>query len=86
MKRPIPACLPDGRFYCGYGNHAIADDEYFYTLNPLGGYGKSELLCCETCIRKPENDDARQRMIECAGATELLHDNDERSVSARRYR
>ena len=72
MKREILAArLPSGRFYCGYGNHAIADDEYFYTVNPLGGYGMSELLCCEKCIRKPENNNTRQRMIECAGAKEL---------------
>ena len=76
MKREIlEARLPDGRFYCGYGYHPIADDEWFYTINPLGGYGRSELLCCETCIRKPENKGARDRMIECANATELIDGN-----------
>ena len=63
----LPAILPDGRFYCGYGDHGIADDEYFYTINSLGGYGRSELLCCETCIKKPEHIDAKNRVIECAG-------------------
>ena len=70
MKEILPARLPDGRFYCGYGDHVIPDEDYFYTINPLGGYGRSELLCCETCIRKPENNDARQRMMD-AGAKEL---------------
>src|SRR5258705_5073787 len=50
--------------------HVIAHGDYFYTINPEGGYGRSEVLCCEECIRKPENDVLRQRMIE-AGATEL---------------
>lgn len=56
---------------CAFGEHIIADDEYYYTINPAFGYGfKVECLCCETCIRKPENAVARQRMID-AGAKEL---------------
>jgi hypothetical protein len=60
MKAPI----------CAYGNHEIADDEWFYTINPEGGYGRGEVLCCDACIRKPENSYVRQRMID-AGAKEL---------------
>lgn len=66
----LPARLPDGRLYCGCGDHAIVDDEWFYVVNPLGGYGRSELLCCATCIMKPENNEIRKRMID-AGAKEL---------------
>ena len=54
-----------------FGNHVITDDAYFYTVNPEGGYGRPEALCCEACIRKPENYLVRQRMID-AGAKELL--------------
>jgi len=49
---------------------SIEDD--FYTVNPDGGYDRNEVLCCETCIRKPENNEVRKRMIECAGCTELI--------------
>ena len=55
---------------CSAGAHIIADDEYFYTINPAGGYGRPEFLCCETCIKKQEFIDLKQRMIE-AGAKEL---------------
>jgi hypothetical protein len=55
---------------CTWGEHVIADDEYYYTINPEGGYGSPEALCCEKCIRKPENEYIRQRMID-AGAKEL---------------
>lgn len=52
------------------GGHEIKDDEYFYIINPEGGYGGPEVLCCEACIKKPEYAGMRQRMID-AGASEL---------------
>lgn len=55
--------------YCSYGQHVIHG--YFYTINPQGGYGRDEVLCCEECICKSENKDARDRMIE-VGAKELM--------------
>lgn len=51
--------------------HPIRSDERFYVINPEGGYGRPELLCCETCICKPEFSGLRQRMID-AGAKELV--------------
>lgn len=68
---PKRSCTDDGAPICTIGDHLIEDDVWFYTINPLGGYGRDEVLCCERCIRKPENIFARERMIE-AGAKELL--------------
>ena len=65
------SCTPKGEPMCTYGEHVIDDADFFYTVNPFGGYGMSEVLCCEACIKRPENSEIRQRMIE-AGATELL--------------
>lgn len=62
---------PIDRAYCAFGHHLIGDGDYFYTVNPEGGYGLREVLCCEACIRKPENAEVRRRMIEIAGCTEL---------------
>ena len=59
MKKPV--CV---------GKHVIPDDHWYYTINPEGGYGMGEALCCEACIRKPEFKNLRQRMID-AGAKEL---------------
>ena len=56
----------NGRLYCAYGDHPIANDVHVYTTNPLDDYGRRELLCCEPCIRKPENAGAMQKMLECA--------------------
>ena len=64
--------LPDGRAYCGVGDHPIGDGAWVYTVNPDGGYGRSELLCCARCIRRAENMEIRLRMIECSGAKELM--------------
>jgi hypothetical protein len=55
---------------CVGGGHVIADDQYFYTINPEGGYGQGEVLCCDVCIRKPENAELRRRMVDL-GAAEL---------------
>ena len=52
------------------GGHAIPPGEYYYTINPAGGYGRAEVLCCEVCIKKPEYEGLRQRMVD-AGAKEL---------------
>lgn len=71
MPEPKRSCLSDGSPICTFGAHVIADEEYFYCVNPLGGYGRDEVLCCDTCIRKPENKEIRRRLIECAGVTEL---------------
>ena len=56
--------------FCSGGNHYIQDADHFYTINPEGGYGLGEVLCCETCIKKSENLWFRHRMI-VAGAEEL---------------
>jgi len=64
MSKPKRSCLPDGTPVCTVGGHPIGDDEYFYTLNSVGGYGRDEVLCCEACIKKPENSGARERMRE----------------------
>ena len=70
MKRvPKEARAEDGTPICIF-KHPIGDEDWFYTINPVGGYGLDEVLCCDTCIRKPENYVLRQRMID-AGATEL---------------
>jgi len=55
---------------CSYCKRAILNKDYFYVINPSGGYGLGEVLCCESCIRKPENNVIRQRMVD-AGAKEL---------------
>lgn len=68
---PKYSCLQDGTPVCTVGGHIIADDDYAYTVNPRGGYGRDEVLCCESCIRKPENAEIRQRMVD-AGAKELV--------------
>lgn len=47
---------------CAYGEHSIGDDEYYYVVNPAGGYGLGEVLCCESCIKLPENSVAAERM------------------------
>jgi len=62
----------DQRHYplCAYGQHLIKSGTY-YVINPEGGYGRREILCCEECIKKPEYHDPRERMIEF-GATELI--------------
>lgn len=59
MKKPV--CV---------GGHYIKDLQLYYTINPEGGYGLSEVLCCEDCIRKKKFKWLRQRMID-AGAKEL---------------
>lgn len=56
--------------YCDAGAHRISLEAWFYTINPEGGYGRSEFLCCAACIWKPENKALRERMLE-AGAKEL---------------
>ena len=63
------SCMPDGRGICVAG-HVMGDDDYFYTINPDGGYGCDEVLCCEKCIKQPKYADLRNRMID-AGAKEL---------------
>jgi hypothetical protein len=65
-----PSCTSDGKPICTFGAHVIADEDYYYTINPIGGYGRDEVLCCEACIKKPENSVARERMVN-AGAKEL---------------
>lgn len=55
---------------CAYGKHVIDAKDWYYVVNPEGGYGRREVLCCETCIHKVENSYVRQRMID-AGAKEL---------------
>ena len=52
------------------GEHFIKHDQYYYVINPEGGYGMPELLCCEDCIKKPEYKHLRKRMVD-AGAKEL---------------
>ena len=64
------SCLPDGTPICTAGLHVIADEQEFYTINPIGGYGRDEFLCCTECIKKPEFAGLRERMIEL-GAKEL---------------
>jgi hypothetical protein len=49
--------------FCGAGEHVIADGDYYYEVNPEGGYGQSEFLCCVACLNKPENDGLKQRLI-----------------------
>ena len=66
---PKHSCNESGEPICTIGGHLIVED--FYTINPIGGYGMDEVLCCETCIKKPENIVVRQRMIDL-GAKELL--------------
>lgn len=56
MDKKLPHCNP--------GNHEIGPDDYFYTINPEGGYGESEYLCCEKCIQKPENSHMKQRLVD----------------------
>lgn len=56
--------------FCSYGMHFLDPCDGYYTINPEGGYGRHEVLCCEHCIKKPEHSAALERMIE-AGATEL---------------
>ena len=68
--KPQRSCTETGDPICTIGMHLIADDAWFYTINPLGGYDMDEILCCEACIRLPENAAARRRMIK-AGAKEL---------------
>lgn len=50
---------------CAIGQHPISDAEYYYVVNPEGGYGRLECLCCETCVKKPENSVVRRRLIDC---------------------
>ena len=68
---PKRSCTPDGRMICVTG-HIVAPSVMVYTINPIGGYGMDEVLCCEDGIVKPENAGFRERMIE-AGASELEH-------------
>ena len=67
---PNHSATPDGRPICTFGAHVIGPEDYFYTVNPIGGYGRDEVLCCEACIWLAENDHIRQRMLD-AGAVEL---------------
>jgi hypothetical protein len=57
--------------YCAFGQHHIGDQDYFYTVNPEGGYGTREILCCEKCIKRPENAEVRRRMLSISGCKEL---------------
>lgn len=57
--------------YCAYGQHIMAHGVTYYVINPEGGYNRPEILCCFTCIKKPENSAALERMIETGGASEL---------------
>jgi hypothetical protein len=50
--------------YCDFGKHVIDDDQHYYVVNPEGGYGSSETLCCEDCVNLPENKTVRQRLID----------------------
>lgn len=59
------SCFPDGTPLCTFGAHRISDEEYFYTVNPDGGYGRDEALICETCLAKPEFSSVKERLIEC---------------------
>jgi len=39
-----------------------ADGEYYYTVNPPGGYGRDELLICNSCIKKDEYKGIYERL------------------------
>lgn len=69
MNDPRRACTQNGDPVC-VGAHVIADDQEFYTINPVGGYGLDEVLCCTACITRPGFEGFRKRMVE-AGAVEL---------------
>lgn len=56
--------MKHGEPFCAYGRHVIADDDYFYTVNPQGGYDRDEVLCCEKCIRLPQFAGVRERMVD----------------------
>ena len=67
FKRSV---TPSGRPVCTVGVHLVDSEQFFYTINPAGGYGRDEVLCCEACIQRPENEGIKRRMIE-VGAVEL---------------
>ena len=48
---------------CSYCLNLIGDDDYFYRVNPEGGYGVREVLICEDCLEKEPV--VKQRLVDC---------------------
>jgi len=66
MKTPQ---LANGCSYCKRDFNDLEARCYLYLVNPVGGYGKDEVLICEDCVLLPQNSVVAQRLCKTSGWT-----------------
>lgn len=46
---------------CGDCGAVVVDSEFYTEINPPGGYGRAQFLCCDACMRSGRWDSWKAR-------------------------
>lgn len=55
-----------GCSYCNKSFDELGLDTYLTEVNPSGGYGRNQVLICDTCLELPINVETKERLKEQA--------------------